>query len=350
MATIDSDIRTSFTLPSRYYTDEDLFQRILLSIQKEWNYVGHGSEFELNVASPFEIGSEPLLLTKTEKGYNCLSNICTHRGMIIQNKIECKKVLICPYHGRTFSLDGVLKNMPEFEDAMDFPSPGDNLKFHNLELWNELIFTNLDQSSNFKDWIKTLEDRMSFLDIEGFSLDNTRERKYEIKANWALYVDNYLEGFHIPFVHKDLNEVLDFKQYHTELFDGGVLQIGIAKEGEECFDIPLNHPDHGKNIAAYYWWLYPNIMFNFYPWGLSLNIVRPLSVNTTEIKYFGFVKDSSLQSKGAGGDLDKVELEDQFIVESCQKGMESENYDKGRYSPTMERGIHHFHRMLSEIE
>jgi len=350
MVAVDFDIRTAKTLSSSYYTDESLFQRILLLIQSKWKYIGHDSEFELNMIKPFQIGNEPLLVTKDEQGYSCLSNICTHRGMILQDKVECKKTLICPYHGRTFSLDGVMKNMPEFEQAIDFPSKNDNLNSHNLEQWNNLIFVSLNSDEKLSKWINQISERMSFLEIDNFSYDASRERNYQIKANWALYVDNYLEGFHIPFVHKDLNDVLDFNQYETELFEGGVLQIGIAKEGEECFKIPSGHRDSGRNIAAYYWWLYPNVMFNFYPWGLSLNVVSPQTVDTTEISYYGFVRDSNLLGKGAGGDLDKVELEDQFIVESCQKGMESNNYDSGRYSPTMEKGIFHFHRMLSKIE
>ena len=52
--------------------------------------------------------------------------------------------------------------------------------------------------------------------------------------------------------------------------------------------------------------------------------------------------------KGAGGDLDKVEAEDQFVVEGCQKGVSSLAYDRGRYSPTKETGVHHFHRILTE--
>ena len=97
-----------------------------------------------------------------------------------------------------------------------------------------------------------------------------------------LYVDNYLEGFHIPFVHPELNQALDYSGYSTEVFDGGVLQIGKASQGDVKFDLPENHPDYGQEIAAYYLWLFPNTMFNFYPWGLSVNIVIPISPEKTK--------------------------------------------------------------------
>jgi len=127
------------------------------------------------------------------------------------------------------------------------------------------------------------------------------------------------------------------------------LQIGIAQDGEPFFDLPESSPDFGDRVAAYYYWLFPGLMLNFYPWGLSVNIVTPLSVKRTRIIYHGFVWDAEMLGKGAGADLDKVEAEDQEIVEATQRGVESESYDRGRYSPTKETGVHHFHQILSKM-
>ena len=89
-------------------------------------------------------------------------------------------------------------------------------------------------------------------------------------------------------------------------------------------------------------------MLNFYPWGLSVNLVVPLSVDLTRIIYHGFVWDMDMTGKGAGGNLDKVEAEDQAIVEATQRGVSSTSYIRGRYSPTKETGVHHFHRILTK--
>jgi len=86
-----------------------------------------------------------------------------------------------------------------------------------------------------------------------------------LEANWALYCDNYLEGFHVAYVHPALNNALDMKNYTYELFPYCNLQLGVASEGEPCFDIPEGAQDYGKNIYAYYWHVFPNLMFNFYP-------------------------------------------------------------------------------------
>ena len=48
-------------------------------------------------------------------------------------------------------------------------------------------------------------------------------------------------------------------------------------------------------------------------------------------------------------DLGKVEKEDEFVVQNVQKGINSAFYKSGRYSATKEKGVHHFHYLLSKI-
>ena len=210
-----------------------------------------------------------------------------------------------------------------------------------------MYFISQSQSASLP-W-KLLQDRLGFLNISSFKHDPSRDRDHFVSANWMLYVDNYLEGFHIPFVHPELNQALDYSGYVTETFEGGVIQIGKAVEGDVKFDLPPGHPDEGQDIAAYYLWLFPNMMFNFYPWGMSLNIVVPVSPTECRILYKGYVADSKLAEEGAGSILDTVEIQDQEIIEMVQRGMNSNVYDRGRYSPTREQGVHHFHRIISAL-
>ncbi len=163
-----------------------------------------------------------------------------------------------------------------------------------------------------------------------------------------MYCENYLEGFHIPFVHAGLNAVIDYGAYTTELFRYSSLQLGIAKENEVCFNLPPSSPDHGKKIAAYYFWIFPNTLFNFYPWGLSINVVKPTAIDKTKVCFYTYLWNESKYNVGAGSNLDKVEMEDEAIVENVQKGIRSSFYKQGRYSVTREQGTHHFHRLISE--
>ena len=53
--------------------------------------------------------------------------------------------------------------------------------------------------------------------------------------------------------------------------------------------------------------------------------------------------------KGAGRGLDKVERNDEFVVEHVQQGIKSSSYKAGRFTPTSEQGVHHLHNLLAKF-
>jgi choline monooxygenase len=88
-------------------------------------------------------------------------------------------------------------------------------------------------------------------------------------------------------------------------------------------------------------------MLNFYPWGMSANLVVPLAPDRTRVDYHRWVWDRARLGQGAGGDLDAVELEDDAVVESVQRGIGARGYLPGRYAPDWDAGVHAFHRMIA---
>ncbi len=355
---IDPDIRHAATLPSRFYSDPRVFEAVGEKVfARSWQFVAHRQDVRtpgsiLPVTLLEGLLDEPLVVTRdTEDRLHCLSNVCTHRGNLVceqAGRATGKAArLRCRYHGRLFSLDGRFQSMPEFEAVEGFPTPADDLSPLPFAPWGPLLLASLDPSFTLEELLAPVEERVGFLPLDELRFDSSRSRDYLVQANWALYCDNYLEGFHIPFVHPGLNEALDYGSYRTELFAYCNLQVGIAEGGEDCFDLPPDHPDAGQDIAAYYFWLFPNLMLNFYPWGLSLNVVRPLSPRRTKVSFLSYVLDPSRLDAGAGAGLDRVEREDEEVVEAVQRGVTSRLYDRGRYSPTREQGVHHFHRLLT---
>ena len=149
-------------------------------------------------------------------------------------------------------------------------------------------------------------------------------------------------------MHAALNAAVDYASYATELFRYASLQVALAAPGEPAFELPPASPDHGRRVAAYYWWLFPNLMLNFYPWGLSVNLVQPDGPGRTRVAFRSYVGDAALLGAGAGAALDRVEQEDEAIVQAVQRGVRARLYRGGRYSPTRERGVHHFHRLLGD--
>lgn len=351
---IDPDIRRAGTLPARVYRDPGLFAEAREAIfARSWQVVGDAARLAARgmiLPATFLEGAcdEPILLTRdVEDRLACLSNVCTHRGNLLVEQEGIGTQLRCRYHGRRFGLDGRFLSMPEFEAALDFPRPEEHLPRLETATWGPLVFAALDPEVSFAEWIAPVEGRLTGLDFASAIAAPERARDYSIGANWALYLDNYLEGFHLPYVHAGLSEVVDYGSYSCELHPHAVLQVGQARGDEDRFALPPTSPDAGKAVAAYWFWLWPNTMLNLYPWGLSLNVIKPLAVDRTKVSFASYVVDPSRLDAGAGGDLDRVEREDEAIVEAVQRGIGSRLYDRGRYSPTRETGVHHFHRLLA---
>ena len=353
---INSDISKAETLPSFFYknleTFEDLKSKIFL---KSWQYIGNddlikdkNSVFPLTILENYL--NEPIVLTKDEdNNIHCMTNVCTHREIFwFLSLVNPKNLYVCiMVEGLTTKVNlSTCLNLIKQKI-----SPDHVIIYINFPVvkWGKLLFAGLNPSFDFQSIIDKMNERIGFLPIDQFTPDKTLSKDFTVNAHWALYCDNYLEGFHIPFVHKDLNEVLDYNNYVTEVYDHCNLQIGYSESDSDVFNFPENHPDYGKNVAAYYYWVFPNMMFNFYPWGLSLNIVKPISQSLTKVSFRSYVYDESKLNRGAGNQLQKVEEEDEFVVENVHNGLRSAFYKSGRFSPTREQGVHHFHKLISDF-
>ncbi len=355
MGSLNENINQSSTLPSDFYFDHEIWEKMKESVfASSWQYIGDQKNLFNTVVNtvPFtyldKYLDEPLLLVNDGEEIRCLSNVCTHRGFLLVHNASKNQKLTCSYHGRRFDLEGQFEFMPEFKDVEDFPRPCDHLHKLELKKWNRFLFTSLTPSQNFDKIVAQLNHRLYFLDFNQFEIAEEYNKVYNVQSHWALYVDNYLEGFHIPFVHPTLNSMIDYGSYDTLCEEDVVLQIGYAgKDGAEYFQLPEGHPDFGKKITAYYYWIYPNLMLNFYPWGVQLNIVKPISPTFTKVEFLYYINDREVWDRMQGDQIgEKTQQEDEWVVEGVQKGLSSRFYTDGRFSPTRETGVHHFHMLL----
>jgi choline monooxygenase len=352
---VEADIEQASTLPSWFYTDPAAFDEVRERVfARSWQLVADTDLVKIPgqvcpVTLLDGLLDEPLVVTRdADDRLHCLSNVCTHRASLVVEGPSVESSLRCRYHGRRFALDGRFQSMPEFETARGFPSPDDDLRRLDVGRWGKLLFASLDPAFPLEELLAPMQERCGWLPLPQAVLDPARSRDYLVRAHWALYCENYLEGFHIPYVHAGLSQGLDYAAYRTVLHRYSSVQVGVARGGEHVFDLPASSPDHGAAVAGYYFWLFPNLMLNFYPWGLSVNVVKPLAPDRTRVSFLSYVWDPSRLDHGAGADLDRVEREDEAVVESVQKGVASRLYHRGRYSPTREQGVHHFHRLLAE--
>ncbi len=350
------NISESETLTSQFYSDESIWNLSKDNIfAAEWMFLGDAQDLfkgQNNVIPIWLLEhflDEPLLLVEKEDELTCMTNICTHRGYVMIEHPSKLRAITCGYHGRRFDLEGKFQFMPEFKEVQNFPRTCDHLHQLPLQRWNQFLFTALDSKSSFESIRQQLEERLYFLPFEDFSLAAKYNKTYNVHCHWALYCDNYLEGFHIPFVHNDLSAIVDYGQYTTLVGDKVVLQIGYSDGSGFTFDFPEGHPDEGRNVAAYYYWVYPNLMLNVYPWGVQLNIVKPITQDFTKVEFIYYIHDQKIFDLMEADKLaEKTEREDEVVVEAVHRGLKSRFYQNGRFSPKREKGVHYFHWLLHQ--
>jgi choline monooxygenase len=350
--TVDPDITVAHSIDSAFYRDEAAYAQACERIfARSWQWIGDTSD----VMQPGELSprdmlpgcmDEPLLLARDTDGtLRCLSNVCTQRGDLLVERPCQAQQICCRRHARCFDLSGRLRAAPGFEGVENFPAAGDDLADVPLGLLGPHAFAAIAPVAPLEAFLGDLRARLDWLPWDRLRHDAARSRDYHVAAHWALYVDNSLEGLHAPRVHP----VLERSGSRTELYRYATLQLVLAGEGEPAFDPPPGTPDHGLRVAAYCWWVFPNMMFNIYPWGLSLNLVLPLAASRTRVAFRCYVWDEDTPDEDAGGALEHAEMRDEAIVESVQRGVRSHWYRSGRYAPAREQGLHHFHRLLCEF-
>jgi choline monooxygenase len=350
-----------------------------------------------------EVAGEPVIVVRDKQGtLRAFSNVCRHRAGPIALGSGCKNVLRCQYHGWTYTLDGRLIGTPDVDGVEFFDRSTMGMVPLRLEVWEDFIFVNFDGADchrgtetpgeqgslqqnpqqSFSDRQPKTEDargRPERRDREhgrrntvpglaevlgkipeqarGFQftgLQFAERRDYIINCNWKAYVDNYLEGYHIPIAHPGLMREIDYAQYRTDTYRyysqqfAPIRAVKPSDSGQRFYA-----PGTGLEEALYFW-IFPNLMLNLYPDNISTNLIVPLSVDKTLTIFEWFFHDlDSPKTKEriakAVAFSDEVQQEDIVLCENVQKGLRSSTYDRGRYSVKRENGVHHFHMLLAEF-
>ncbi len=335
------------TIPARWYTDAAVQEWELSELFSHgWQLSGSGSA--LKNAGDFRVddipGTSVLLVRGKDSQLRAFHNVCRHRaGPVAAGAGNCR-LLRCRYHGWTYRLDGSLHSAPELGAAEDFdPSDFGLVPLAVTEVGPlALVAPAADANLAGREPAKLFEEiraRIGGLDID--KLQFYRRVSYAMFCNWKVYVDNYLEGYHLPQVHPELTKILDYQDYSTELHHGYSLQYSEIQNPTEAYDAG----------DAYYYFLFPNIMLNILPGRMQTNVVIPQGPDRCQVifdYYYGDVTSDAAKTKIeediSFGDL--VQRQDMSICEQVQKGLQSGVYDRGRLSVRREQGVHHFHEML----
>jgi len=348
---IDPEISTAWTLPARFYFDPEIAacerDRIF---GRTWQVAGGCHQLSLpGDYFTCEVAGEPLLLVRgADDEVSGFYNVCRHRAGPPAEGCGSRKIFRCGYHGWTYGLDGRLISAPEFEGVQAFDREEFALKPVRVAEWCNLILVNLDDSTGPVG--DNLGGVLSRVGGYGFAEMKLIERRtYEMKCNWKTYIDNYLEGYHLPSVHPGLNRELDYGSYATEVGEGYVQQYSPIR-GTQPGDLSPRRYEAQSDLTSDYFWIFPNWMLNCYPDNISLNTVEPLGPEQSRVIFEWYVPEEFARSEAARRAVsfsDEIQAEDASICEIVQKNLHSRRYDRGRYSVKQERGVHAFHRLYA---
>lgn len=351
---IDRDIARASTLPAPlYFSPQTLEEEKTRIFASTWQVVGHVHQ-AINPGDyfTFDLIGEPLVIVRGDDSVlRCFHNVCRHRAGNPASGCGNRKLFRCSYHGWTYRLDGALLVTPEFDGVEDFDPTDFGLVAVRLEEWFNLIFVNLDpEASSLRESLGELPGQAERFDFRSMKL--SERRTYEMNCNWKTYIDNYLEGYHVPSVHPALNREINYNDYAVEPYPQYVRQWTPIRGAQPGDLSPRRYQQAGDDLTADYFWIFPNWMLNCYPDNVSLNIILPLAPERTLAIFEWYVPEQELGSETAGKALafsDEIQAEDVGICEIVQKNLHSRSYHSGRYSVKQEKGVHAFHQMYREL-
>ncbi|HEY6400855.1 MAG TPA: aromatic ring-hydroxylating dioxygenase subunit alpha [Blastocatellia bacterium] len=347
----DAPLAEAWTIPAAWYVDQrimELERRTVFS--RSWQLVGRADQLRKpGQYITWELAGEPLLVVRgDDQVLRGFFNVCRHHAAAVMTSAEGEaRNLRCPYHGWTYSLEGELRGTPDFIGVCDFDRAVNGLSPVETAIWENWVFVKLDRDG------PTLEDFLGadlFRKMNGLNLSNfhwLERRRYTLDCNWKVFVDNYLDGgYHVPYLHKGLDSVLDYGGYTIETGERFCLQSSpVVGKGAEAQTGAVR-----KGDRAFYYWIYPNFMINWYEGVMDTNLVIPLGIDRTEVIFDFYFTDVSDQSRkrnlASVAVAERIQNEDVAICESVQRGLKSRSYTAGRLSVRREAGERLFHQLL----
>lgn len=353
-------------MPAALYTDPAVFaaekDRIFA---RSWQVVGHAHQV-VNAGDYFttDLIGEPLVIVRGSDGVlRGFYNVCRHRAGPPAEGCGSRKLLRCAYHGWTYGLDGALISSTEMEGVAGFRPSEFALVPVRVEEWFNLIFVNLDKDARpLRESLGELlaqAQKFPFTEMKLFE-----RRTYDMKCNWKTYVDNYLEGYHLPSVHPGLNRELDYNAYVVEPHMGhsgvdtaervtGYVRQFSPIRGAQPGDVsPRRYQEAREDLTTDYFWIFPNWMLNCYPDNVSLNIVLPVEPERSLAIFEWYLPEKDHGAPAAKASVefsDQIQMEDVGICEAVQRNLRSRSYTRGRFSVKQEKGVHAFHRMYAQM-
>lgn len=336
-------LEKAHALPAAFYVDP-----LALAFEQDaifarhWQLVAHVSQLTASGDHVvFDLGRVPCLIVRDADGkLRGFHNVCRHRaGPLASCDGRGAKALRCQYHGWTYTLQGQLRSAPEMNQTQDFDVASIRLPGIAVQTWRGLVFAALDPAIPLSELLQGIGERLGERDFSHYVFD--RRVTYDMTCNWKVYVDNYLEGYHVPHIHPTLNQLLDYRSYVTTAHGWHSLQYSPMENAGNFY---------GEGEAVYFF-VWPNFMLNILPARLQTNRVIALGPERCRVEFDYLYPPEQAQDEAARRTQDRrfsdeVQREDGAICTAVQQRLASGAYTPGRLNPKRENALHHFQELI----
>ena len=319
------------------YTSADIHTRDVKSIfSRTWQLIGPASRLEKRgdyIA--VEIAGQKVFVVRAKDGLRAFRNVCRHRGarLLPEGTGRCSTIR-CPYHQWVWGEDGSLLNVPWWGDDPDFEKSDWELDKVSFDIWRGLLFVAIAPSSSLEAQLGGLIDEIADEPVESYTW--MQEERLVFDANWKIYTDNFVEGYHIPGIHPAFHQAIEFDRFETVALDQMVRMTAPPREG-------LFY--RGK-----WMWMWPNWTLSLFKGGMNTSRINPIDHRRTELIYNFYFEDTSAGMEAARqktiADNLQVVREDFEVCLETQKNYESGGYRAGPLSPRHEQGVAYFQQKL----
>lgn len=367
---VDDDIRTAETLPAAAFVDPDFLAHELATVfSRTWQVIPERGDDPRPLAEqvaargtrvPVSLLHRPLFLQRgwDDDELRAFPNTCTHAWHPLVLGATRGPTLVCNQHGRRFDCAGRFVSQPGFTGLPDFPRACDHLPALPVATWRNLVFVNPDPGAHARPFAETFAPVDASLARVPPITDHQAPETREVAGNWKQHAWNFLDRFHIGYVHRaphGLADAIDLGSYATELYEDSVLQWVYAANPDDGFD-PSWLPDRfvdatkGRRVFALWWFVFPNLTLNFYPWGLSANVYQPVpgKPEATRFVWYQWAIDPAKYAERDRRWLSsQVDAEDVDTLAQVSRGLRSGHAPRGRFAPDDEQAGHWFHKKVA---
>lgn len=351
-------------LPGRCFNDDDFLELERRYVfETGWTCVALSADIPSHGALlPVTLLGQPLLLVRDGETVRAFHNVCSHRGaLLVDSAQRGRPRVVCPYHGWTYMLDGSLVATPHVGGADRHACEGLDrarlsLRKASCTEWAGHVFVNLSGTAPpFAEWIRPSAERLAGVGWSELRRDSALAAVPEVRANWKIVIENFVESYHLPWVHRELNSVNPMSRHYQILGGHAYLgQGGTAYEPARILGsgLPLRSGGDSSRYEAIF--VFPNlILAPLADMIFSMVLLPETAISTRERLEFWFAGDGALDDmhrsarETAAAFIVRVNSEDIGIVERVQRGRRSQAFVGGEFSHAQEASSLQFQKLVA---